>query len=135
MKDTARFRREGFSLIPVGQSALETLRGIGDGASIFVELWKPRNMKQHRKYFALLNNVVKATGRWASVEDLGFDIMLELKRGTFYAARNGSTQFRADSRAVASMPKAEFERLYDDTMALLTDWFGCDPEMLLEEAA
>jgi hypothetical protein len=37
--------------------------------------------------------------------------------------------------AVASMKRDAFERLYDDTIRLLTDALGCDPEMLLEEAA
>ena len=33
------------------------------------------------------------------------------------------------------MKKDDFERLHTDTVALLTDWLGCDPEMLREEAA
>lgn len=135
MKDTARFFRRDLGLYPVNREARELVAKIPEGSSIFVEVWMPRNMAQHRKYFALLNRVVEASSRWPSVEALSFDIMLKLKRGAFHVAPDGSTHFRPDSRAVASMPRAEFERLYDDTMKLLTEWLGCDPEMLLQEAA
>lgn len=135
MRDTARLIKRGLALLPFNREARELIAKLADGSVIFVEVWLPRNMKQHRKYFALLRRVVEATDDWASMEALGFDIMLELKRGAMIVAHDGSTHFRPDSRAVASMPKADFERLYDDTMKLLTKWLGCDPEMLLEDAA
>ena len=136
MRDTATFRKDGLSLLPVGRLARELLAAIRDGATIFVEIWSPRNMKQHRKYFAILNNVVEATGRWTSTEDLRFDIFKHLKRGTIRVSQvDGTIDFVPDSMAFASMSKAEFERLYDDTLRFLTDILGCDPEMLLEEAA
>lgn len=135
MKDTARFFRRDLGLYPVNREARELVAKIPEGSSIFVEVHNPRNMAQHRKYFALLNRVVEASSRWPSIEALSFDIMLRLRKGTFHVAPDGSTHFRPDSRAVASMPKAAFEHLYEDTMKLLTEWLGCDPEMLLQEAA
>jgi adenylate kinase family enzyme len=137
MRDLGTFAKDGFSLIPKDFTARSILGRLKEAERVFIEVWLPRNMAQHRKYFGVLNRVVQADGRWSSVEDLSFDIMLELRRGTFRTSRDGSTHFRPDSRAVASMPKAEFERLYDDTMRLLASpaWLGCDPEMLLEDAA
>jgi hypothetical protein len=135
MRDVGRFRRNGLTLIPADRAAREAMAAIKDGASAFFEVWKPRNMAQHRAYFAMLNNVVEASGRWPSREALEFDLALALKRGTFFTARDGSRHFRPDSRAVASMAKADFERLHDDTIRLLTEWLGCSPEALQDEAA
>lgn len=135
MRDTGTFAKDGFSLIPKDFEARSIIGRLKDGDRLFVEVWKPRNMSQHRAYFAMLNNVVQASGNWPSREALEFDLALALRRGTFIRAMDGSSHFRPDSRAVASMPKDDFERLHSDTIALLTDWLGCDPEMLTEEAA
>lgn len=135
MRDVGRFVKRGLTMAPANAPAREIVARLKEGSAAFLELWQPRNMAFHRRYFALLNRIVQATDDWPSVEALGFDIMLELKRGTFIVAKDGSQHFRPDSRSVASMPKADFERLYEDTMKLLTKWLGCDPEMLLEDAA
>lgn len=135
MVENGIFAKEGFSLIPRSYEARSILGRLKEGDRVFVEVRKPRNMAQHRAYFAMLNNVVEASGRWPSREALEFDLALALRRGTFIRARDGSSHFRPDSRAVASMSKEDFERLHNDTVALLTDWLGCDPEMLREEAA
>ncbi len=135
MRDVGRFVKRGLAMVPANAPARQIVAKLADGAGVFMELWHPRNMRQHNKYFALLSRVVQASDDWPSVEALSFDIALELKRGTYIVAKDGTSHFRPDSRAVASMPKAEFERLYEDTMKLLTKWLGCDPEMLLEDAA
>ena len=80
MKDTAPYRKSGLTLIPDDREARELHARIEDGARVFVSVWHPRNWKQHRKYFAILNNVVEATGRWTSTEHLRRDILIGLNR-------------------------------------------------------
>lgn len=135
MRDMGTFKKDGFSLIPKDFSARAILGRMKEGDSIFVEVWKPRNMAQHRAYFAMLNNVVEASGMWSSREALEYELALTLRRGSFVELRNGKRRFEPDSRAVASMSKEDFERLHSDTVQLLTEWLGCDPSMLLEQAA
>lgn len=136
MADVCRFRRKGFILVPANALARQTIGRMKDGAEAFFQPWLPRNMAQHRKYFAVLNNVVQASGEWPSVEALRYDILRVLKRGEDRVSPvDGTVYFVPDSMAVASMPKAEFERLYDDTMRWLMNRYGCDPEMLTQEAA
>jgi len=135
-KGKGLFRKMGLTLVPVDRDARELMAAGKDGASVFVEFWQPRNAAQHRKYFALLNNVVEATGRWTSTEHLRRDILIALHRyDEEVNSLTGEVRQVPHSMSYASMPKADFERLYDDTMRLLTDALGCDPEMLLEEAA
>lgn len=136
MKDTARYRKHGLTLVPYDREARELHAKLDDGLQIFIQVWHPRNMSQHRKYFAILNNVVEATGKWTSTEHLRKDILIALHR--FDEEINqftGEVRQVLHSMSVASMPKVEFERLYDDTIKLLTEALGCDPEMLTQEAA
>lgn len=136
MKGKGTFRRNGFTLAPRDRWARELLSGVKEGGDVFVELWNPRNMVQHRKYFAILNNVVEATGRWASTEALRRDVLLTLGRFDEHVNQlTGEVSKVPHSMKVASMAKAEFEQLYRETIALLTDALGADPEMLTQEAA
>lgn len=113
------------------------INGIVDGTIVFVEVWSPRNMKQHRKYFAILRNVVEATGsRWNGTEALRRDILISLGRFDEHVdGFTGEITKVPHSMKVASMPRTEFEALYLETIKLLTEALGCDPEMLSEEAA
>lgn len=136
MKDAARYTKRGLTLVPADQEGRELQAKLQDGGTVFVQLWMPRNMKQHRKYFAVLRNVVEATGRWTSTEHLRRDILIALNRFDEEVNRlTGEVRQVPHSMAVASMPKAEFEQLYEDTIRLLTEALGCDPEMLTQEAA
>lgn len=136
MKDTASFRKNGLTFVPASHDARDLVAKLSDGERVFMQVWKPRNMAQHRKYFAVLNNVVEATGRWVSTEHLRRDILISLGRYDEHVDQfTGEVHKVPHSMAVASMPRADFERLYDDTIRLLTDALGCDPEMLLEQAA
>lgn len=135
-KGHALFRRTAFTLAPVTREARELFAKIKDGSNVFVEVWTARNMNQHRKYFAILNNVVEATGKWTSTEHLRRDILLALHRYDEHVNQfTGEVERVPHSMAVASMAKADFEQLYDDTMRLLTEALGADPEMLTQEAA
>lgn len=135
MRSLAAFARNGLTLVPRDRAGREIVGKMKDGAQIFVEVWLPRNMQQHKAYFAMLNNVVEASGMWSSREALEFEIALTLKRGSFVELRGGKRRFEPDSRSVASMSKADFERLHRDTVALLTELLGCSPDMLMQEAA
>ena len=136
MRETAQYRREGFRLVPASRQGRELLAKVKEGATVLVEIWQPRNMNQHRKFFAILNNVVEATGKWTSTEHLRRDILLALHRYDESVDQfTGEVHKVPHSMAVASMPRDEFQRLYDDTIALLTDALGADPETLVQEAA
>lgn len=136
MKDTATFRKQGLFLAPSSRDARDIMSKLREGDRVFMQVWKPRNMAQHRKYFAVLNNVVEATGKWTSTEHLRKDILIALHLFDEEVDQfTGEIRKIPHSMAVASMKRDDFERLYDDTIRLLTDALGCDPEMLLEEAA
>src|SRR3546814_19844205 len=107
-----------------------------DVKGVFLNRWLPQNRAQQRKYVAILRNVVEATGRWTSTEHRRRDILLTLGRYDEHVNEfTGEVEKVVHSMAVASMPRDEFERLYSDTIKLLTEALGADPEMLVQEAA
>lgn len=135
MKEVGRFAVRGMMMVPQDKAARQIVAKLGEGGAAFLEAWKPRNMSQHRAYFAMLNNVVEASGLWSSREALEYELALTMGRGDYIELRNGRRRFEPHSRAVASMSREDFERLHSDTVKLLTDWLGCDPEALREQAA
>jgi hypothetical protein len=136
IEPVATYRRHGLYLVPADREARKQLAEMKDGERGSFVKRNPRSMAQHRKFFAILNNVVEASGNWVSTEHLRRDILIGLGRFDEEVNRlTGEVRQVPHSMSVASMPKVEFERLYDDMIALLTDALGCDPEMLLQEAA
>src|SRR3546814_6424336 len=119
MKDSARFTKRGLTFVPADAYARELLAKVPDGKGVFLNLWLPRNMVQHRKYFAILRNVVEATGRWTSTEHLRRDILLTLGRYDEHVNEfTGEVEKVVHSMAVASMPRDEFERSEEQTSEL-----------------
>lgn len=135
MTELVSLRRDGLALRPADRASREMLAAMPDGSTKLFERRNPRNMGQHRAYFAMLGNVVQATGKWPSVESLSFDLSVALKRGAVETSpRSGKVRWVPDSRAVSAMPKADFERLHTDTQALLCEWLGCHPDDLRDAA-
>ena len=136
VKGKGIFRKTGLTLAPVNREAREIVSAIKEQHTVLVEVWEPRNMRAHRLYFAMLNNVVEATGKWVSSEHLRRDILLSLGRYDEHVNQlTGEVTKVVHSMAVASMPKDDFDRLLQDTIKLLTEALGCDPTTLMEEPA
>ena len=89
------FKRQGLAFIAADRITREALADIADGGAMFAQRRNPRSMAQHRAYFAMLANVVQATGKWPSVESLSYDLSVALKRGTIETSpRAGSPHHR-----------------------------------------
>jgi hypothetical protein len=135
MRNLALFRKSGTGLMPANADARLIVSSMHYGESSIFEKRNPRNLKQHRAYFAMLGNVVQATGKWPSVESLSWDLSVALKRGVVETSPvSNKVRWVPDSRALSAMPKADFERLHSDTVALLIEWLNCHPDDLRDAA-
>jgi hypothetical protein len=135
VKELATFRRAGTGLMPASVEARALIASLDAGETVLVERRNPRNMAAHRAYFAMLGNVVQATGKWPSVESLSWDLSVALKRGVVETSPvSNKVRWVPDSRAVSAMPKADFERLHSDTVALLIEWLDFHPDDLRDAA-
>ena len=131
--DIHRWRRVGGILEPIGPHARKALGEIGEGEIVSVQFTHDRNIEQMRAYFAMLRNVVQATGRWPSVAALGFEISLALKSGEAVVDKEGRTHWIPASRSASAMTQEVFDQFFRDTEAWLTEQLGCHPDELRKE--
>lgn len=128
------FVRRGNGLYPADMHADELFSTFKDGEEVLVRVWKPRNIKHHRKLFALLRLVChNSDGKWQDEEEL----LDAIKLGTGLSQprqRLDGTIYRVPrSIAFASMGQAAFDRFYKRAVYLMGQILGVDPETLLEE--
>lgn len=117
------FQKKGGALHPADGAARQIVAELDEGAQALMQRRYPRNMAQHRAFFALLDEVVEATGRWPSTDALWWDLSLALRRGAAVVSpTTGYVRWQPDSRAVGSMSAADFSRLFDETKRLLATW-------------
>lgn len=90
------------------------------GEDLKFKFSKPRNLKFHKKFFAMLNLVLQNQDRidYSTTEQgldrLLFAVMYVLKRGTFWG-RN-KEHFERASISFANMGEIEFGQLYTETL-------------------
>jgi hypothetical protein len=121
---------------PADREARELHAKLKDGASVFVQLWSSAQHGSAPQVFR--GPQQRRRGDRRMDFDRGFAVRdIQGAQARLAQGQPGRWErgLHPDSMAVASMPKAEFERLYEDTMKWLTDRYGCDPEMLTQEAA
>lgn len=122
-------------LIPIDQEGEELIKSYKDGQDIRCKITKARNVKFHRKYFALLNHAfdcfeptdievpahISAHGITPEKNFERFRKDLTILAG-FYDATirvNGEIRMEAKSIAFGSMKQEEFDELYSKTIDVI----------------
>lgn len=109
------------SLRPLDEAGEEALRKIKNGSTVEIEIKQPRNVQHHRKFFAMLNIVLKNQEHYKSIDHIlgacklaiGHVEMIQTKRGV--VALPLSISF-------ASMDQSAF----DDFYTRAVDWVISD---------
>jgi len=93
---------------------------------------QPRNVKFHRKFFALLNLVYNNQDVYSNIEDLREDLTIEA--GYFRLTENikGQTVKRAKSISFASMDETGFSDLYNSVVNVVINWLKISKEEISE---
>lgn len=117
MSAPAFFKKEIGGLRPVGEIAKEVMRKLKLGATVQVEVRRPRNLMHHKKFWALmqlvsdnLDNVPADTLCQVVKLRTGYVDVVRTKRGEVQIPR---------SISFASMDQAEFEAFYDKAVAFI----------------
>lgn len=108
----AVFRKTLDGLRPVDETGQGILRKFKLGAEVAVDLKQPRNLKHHRKMFALLEKVVENQERFTNARQL----LAAIQIATGYTERvrvRGVVHEVPTSIAFHNMSQEEFEQLYD----------------------
>lgn len=104
------------------------------GSTVMVEIRQPRNLRHHRKYWALLNKVVTATGRWPTAEACHRWVKWELRMFVPIAQKNGLMVIEWDSTDFNTMSQQKFGEFYERALNCIALETGIDAESLRAEA-
>jgi hypothetical protein len=117
---------------PADDDALQHLRKLKLGATVRADIAVPRNLKMHRKFFALLNTVWQAAGDWSTVEDLLTQLKLKLGLTHDVVVRESGEVVKVlGSISFAAMDQRDFETFYERALMALCELAGgIDSDML-----
>ncbi len=105
------------ALRPTDDSGIEALRKIGDGELVKVNWSRPRNIRFHRKFFAMLQIILANQEHYKSMDDLLDVCKLRIGHVRIVETAKGIERFPA-SISFASMDETEFSAFYDRAV----DW-------------
>lgn len=123
------------SLKPAYDADYENLKKIKAGATVECEIKQPRNIKFHRKFFALINLVFQNQEQYNSIEHLRKDLIIA--SGHYEERYNfeGVQIFEPKSISFSNMDETEFNQLYNDVVDTICKYFHFGKEELIEEVA
>lgn len=125
------------SLRPTDSAGEDALRKIGNGEVVSIELKRPRNVKHHRLFWALMTIVHENMdeARYPTVEDLVAAIKIAAGLRTRIVLPNGDVGFIPGSIAFHKMSQDEFSAFYDRVCDLIAKHFlpGVTSEQLRAE--
>lgn len=125
------------SLRPADEAGEDALRKIGNGEVVSIELKRPRNIKHHRMFWALMtivhSNMDEA--RYPTVEDLVAAVKIAAGLRTRIVLPNGEVGFIPGSIAFHKMDQTAFSAFYDKVCDLIAKHFlpGVTSDQLREE--
>ena len=128
-------RRTDRGLEPRSRQAVDLLAQYAVHSDVEVSIKKRRSLPQLRLYWAMLQNVVAATGAWPTAEHLHDALKLDLGYVTPVKSMDGKLVMVPDSAAMAKMDSAQFRAFFDAAAARLAEAYGFDPLAQTEEAA
>jgi hypothetical protein len=127
--------RRGRCFYPASDEAEEQLRSTKDGAEVFGEFKAPRNIKNHRLYWALMKILVDHNV-FPSLEAASDVVKIACGHVDMRIAPDTGEVFMAPkSISFASMPQAEFKTFFDTAIRqICARWLqGTDDEALKAE--
>jgi hypothetical protein len=129
-----RMRVESGRLVPAAAWEQERLATYRNGSFLTVQITQQKNRKLERKYWAILHEVVEhCPVKQRTAEDLHRAIRLKL--GVVDAFFTVDGKLRVDVKSTTGMEDPEYQRFFDDAMALLHEVTGVDPLTLNAESA
>jgi hypothetical protein len=102
----------GGVLLPSDDECIESMNKIKNGTEIMIEYKQKRNVKFHRKAFALLNLVLKNQDKYSNINDLLVEFKLKSGHYEEHITTKGKIIYVPKSIAFSEMDELEFNELY-----------------------
>lgn len=119
--------RKGLSLVPELDMDAEAIKAIPDGRSVSVEFKQPRSVDRLKAYWAMLHDVVTATGCAPSAERLHEAMKLELGIVDHVQVKGFKVAVPA-SIAFDKMTESEMVEYFNLAQRWLAETYGYVPE-------
>lgn len=113
-------------------SDYETAKKISLNEPIEFEFTKKRNVKFHRKFFALLNLVFENQEQYNNIEHLRKDLIIS---AGYYDLRyniDGVEIREPKSISFAKMDELEFSEVYNRVIDVVVNWLGIDKQEIID---
>lgn len=123
------------SIKPAYDSDFEQLKKMKAGEVYECEIKMPRNIKFHRKFFALINLVYQNQELYTNIEHLRKDLIIA--SGNYESRYNldGFEVLEPKSISFSKMDEAEFSDLYSSVVDVICKYFHFDKEELITEVS
>lgn len=105
------------------------------GEEYFFEVKRSRNLKFHRKAFALFNLVFQNQDVYSNLEDLRHDLTVEAGYYTERVNIHGEVIKQAKSISFASMDETVFSEYYDSIIKQIVLHFNFDRQDIVDNVA
>lgn len=122
------------SLKPAYDKDMQVFNKMPRGEIFEIEYTKKRNIKFHKKYFALINMAFQNQDEYELMDDMREQITISagFKREVVNMV-TGEIQVRAKSINFSAMDELEFSELYERTKDVICKWLGVSNEQIDEE--
>ena len=117
----------------------EKLDALRVGEEVNAKITKKRNLRHHRKFFALLNIVAEnmpehLEKRYPTVETIRRELKMELGYYDEYVSTNGLVYYIPKSMDFVSMDDLQFREFYNKAVNAVVRVFlpGADPDGIIE---
>jgi len=116
----AFFTRTAAGLVPADDEARDLLRSIKPGATVGLELSRPRNIRFHRLYWGLCSTIASAIGAQSeNVSDV-----IKLRSGHFTVVATKAERLRLPkSISFAKMDQGEFKAFFEQACRVVCEEF------------
>ena len=104
-------------------SDYEKIKKLKVGEEYQCEIKQPRNLKFHRKFFALINLLFENQEQYSNIERLRKDLIIEAGFYDEWADLHGEIHKEAKSISFASMKEHEFNDLYNRVIDVIVKYF------------
>lgn len=137
MSEVIFMQRTLTGLKPTDRLSAEALERVPLGKDVRAEITRPRNLKYHRKFFALLKAIFPHQNIYPTMTLFRGAIEIALGFGETFKMPDGRTMMVPHSISFASMDQTEFEALFDRAVELITTRIlpGLDRDDLNREVA
>lgn len=125
--------RKGSLIFPGSERAEKMIRAMPFNKLILLQARTARNPKHHDQWWALLDAVVEATGRFPNSDKLNNALKVQLGITDEYWTLDGQLRIMPGSIAESAMPGDQFNDYFDKGMAIIAEYFF--PGMTREQIA